>query len=139
MNVIAWARGVLADVPEATLESDIARLVANSEPGMFQRQDVQFQFWKWLVRDARRALKVPSVPVEQEELPDQEVELPRITQKIFRADSMLSISDVRWILKGCRETIGQNMAKGRRYMKLAVNRGWRELRDEFPEFDNNPE
>jgi len=135
MNVLAWARGVLADVPEGTLEADVARLVSNAEPGLFQRQDVQTQFWKWLVRDARRALKIASVPVEQEEVDEESEDQPRLTERIFREDSMLSVSDVRWILKGCRETISQNMAKGRRYMKLAINRGWRELRDEFPEFD----
>jgi len=134
MNLRTWAISVLRDIPKGKTEQQAAALQKAADSGFFQRPDVQAWVWMTLARDANRALKVPSVPIEPEESEDEGSAFAG-PERTYKERELLTEPDVRWILKECRDTIGQNRAKGIKYMAYAIERGFRSLRDEFPEFD----
>jgi len=136
MNVLNWAKTQLApmiDTPMTTAECSRV-LRREFKPHWFQDDGFLLWLYNALARDANRSLKKPSIKNAGESV------------GTFKPVQALLIDDYRFILDSCAKSKGRLYeskcfsdgtayhAKGVRFLSNAVENGFLELKDEYPEF-----
>jgi len=124
MNVLNWAKTQLApmiDTPMTTAECSRV-LRREFKPHWFQDDGFLLWLYNTLARDANRSLKKPSIKNAGESV------------GTFKPVQALLIDDYRFILDSCAKSKGRYHAKGVRFLSNAVENGFLELKDEYPEF-----
>lgn len=126
MKPLSWAREVAKPwrSEEMTTSSLATKLEEAWPVGGFDDPGFRFWFFNTLARDAERSWGNPSIR-------------QHATERVYKPRQLLSVDDYRDVLNACREDIAKFDAKGRAYLRAAIEAGFVQLRFEFTEFDGD--